>query len=287
MQQNDQGSVYRPLPVSAGLRPFVRRFMVADCEDELDVRVRPVPTGYCYLGWIMDGRVSADIDGVRTEFGDRVAHISGQIHCQDIEVRYQGRLMHVLVEMTATGLFALLGQPAGSYSGKTVDLGEEALNWVLGGAQGDRFVRPDLQSTLRRIEDYLSARTEAPFFVPTYITQATEMIEADPDGMMAGEVAAQLGVSARHLSRGFKKYIGVPPNYFRRIMQIQRAIALVTTGDESTLTQICLDCGFYDQAHFIHAFNRFFLTSPKAFFDSPDPTLLSFLSKQDLGGGRP
>lgn len=253
--------------------------MVADCRRELDVKLCPVPTGFCYIGWILDGRVSANVDGMCMSYS-KTAHISGQIHRHSIEVHYQGCLLHVLAEMTATGLYALVGKSADKYSGKTIKLDDTFLRWAVSDTGATTHARPSLKAVLERIQDSLFRKLQTPFAVPAYVEQAAGMIEADPDGMIAGQVATQLDISPRQLSRVFKRYIGVSPHYFRRIMQIQRAIELVTEGDQSTLTQICLDCGFYDQAHFIHVFNQFFLTSPKAFFDSPDPTLLSFLSRQ-------
>lgn len=70
--------------------------------------------------------------------------------------------------------------------------------------------------------------------------------------------------SHRQFERKFKEFSGFPPKLFARINRFQAA--LKDFGSGKTLTNIALDCGYYDQSHFISDFKEFSGYSPKVFF---------------------
>jgi methylphosphotriester-DNA--protein-cysteine methyltransferase len=72
--------------------------------------------------------------------------------------------------------------------------------------------------------------------------------------------------------------IGLTPKNFARIMQINWVVGLLYSGDAETLTQIAQDAGFYDQAHFNHAMQRFFREGPREFLRSDHAGFRSFLA---------
>ena len=69
------------------------------------------------------------------------------------------------------------------------------------------------------------------------------------------ELARACALSRSHFSRAFKCSTGVSPQDWIRQQRIARAKHLIQNTD-MTLTQISLECGFCDQAHFSHIFTR-------------------------------
>jgi AraC-like DNA-binding protein len=69
------------------------------------------------------------------------------------------------------------------------------------------------------------------------------------------ELAHACALSRSHFSRAFKCSTGYSPQDWIRHQRIARAKELIRTTDLS-LTQISLECGFCDQAHFCHIFTR-------------------------------
>ena len=69
------------------------------------------------------------------------------------------------------------------------------------------------------------------------------------------ELARACALSRSHFSRAFKYSIGLSPQDWIRQQRIARAKQLIQNTD-LTLTQISLECGFCDQAHFSHIFTR-------------------------------
>jgi transcriptional regulator GlxA family with amidase domain len=69
------------------------------------------------------------------------------------------------------------------------------------------------------------------------------------------ELAQACALSRSHFSRAFKCSTGLSPQDWIRHQRIARAKQLIRNTD-LTLTQISLECGFCDQAHFCHNFTR-------------------------------
>jgi transcriptional regulator GlxA family with amidase domain len=69
------------------------------------------------------------------------------------------------------------------------------------------------------------------------------------------ELARACALSRSHFSRAFKCSTGYSPQDWIRLQRIARAKQLIRDTDLS-LTQISLECGFCDQAHFCHIFTR-------------------------------
>jgi transcriptional regulator GlxA family with amidase domain len=83
------------------------------------------------------------------------------------------------------------------------------------------------------------------------------------DTLEVTELARACALSRSHFSRAFKCSIGVSPQDWIRQQRIARAKHLIQNTD-MTLTQISLECGFCDQAHFSHIFTRSEGVSPFA-----------------------
>ncbi|TWD50341.1 AraC family transcriptional regulator [Pseudomonas sp. SJZ131] len=75
------------------------------------------------------------------------------------------------------------------------------------------------------------------------------------DTLEVTELARACALSRSHFSRAFKCSTGVSPQDWIRCQRINKAKQLIRDTD-LTLTQISLECGFCDQAHFCHIFTR-------------------------------
>ena len=75
------------------------------------------------------------------------------------------------------------------------------------------------------------------------------------ESLTIADLAQACALSRSHFSRAFKCTTGLSPQVWIRQQRIQRAKELIT-GSSLSLTQISLECGFCDQAHFCHMFTR-------------------------------
>lgn len=79
------------------------------------------------------------------------------------------------------------------------------------------------------------------------------------------KVAGNYFLSERQFERNFLHYAGFSPKLFSRIVRFHASMAHYGSGGKS-LTSIALECGYYDQSHFIHDFKEFSGLHPKYFF---------------------
>lgn len=93
---------------------------------------------------------------------------------------------------------------------------------------------------------------------------AVEQLRSRQSG---GLVAVQqaLGISERGLERRFRDHIGVSAKRYMRIVRFQRALQQLNGDTFSPLTDVALDLGYYDQAHFNRDFKAFAGMSPSAY----------------------
>ena len=84
------------------------------------------------------------------------------------------------------------------------------------------------------------------------------------------EIAAELGVSTRQLSRLVKAGTGHAPARLREELRLARARDLLLNGD-LPVTEVALRCGFADGPHFARRYRRRFGESPSAARGRPDP----------------
>jgi AraC-like DNA-binding protein len=68
-----------------------------------------------------------------------------------------------------------------------------------------------------------------------------------------GALAADSGVTKRHLERVFRDQVGVPPKVFARIVRFQR----VLKAAPANWAAIAAESGYFDQAHLVRDFQQF------------------------------
>lgn len=77
-------------------------------------------------------------------------------------------------------------------------------------------------------------------------------------------VAADLGVSERHLRRMFHDTVGVNPKTFARLTRFHRALRAARDVADPRWAQVAAVAGYYDQAHLIADFRAITGVTPRA-----------------------
>ncbi|HEY0976044.1 MAG TPA: helix-turn-helix domain-containing protein [Flavobacteriales bacterium] len=96
------------------------------------------------------------------------------------------------------------------------------------------------------------------------------MIEAQ--GLLSVQEALQhCGLARRQFERRFKACTGFSPALFLRILRFQSTYRLLEHGEASSLTDLAMAAGYFDQSHFIRDFKRFSGMNPRDYFaKAPD-----------------
>ncbi|WP_315818503.1 helix-turn-helix transcriptional regulator [Paraflavitalea speifideaquila] len=87
-------------------------------------------------------------------------------------------------------------------------------------------------------------------------------------------VASRYGITSRYLQKLFLQYTGLTPKLYSKINRFQRSLQLITQNDTS-LTSIAYDSGYFDQSHFIREFKSFTGYTPSGYSIERSPVTLA------------
>ena len=114
------------------------------------------------------------------------------------------------------------------------------------------------------LREYLGKLEENPC-----VDYAVSRIVAAPDSLTMEEIAHNVGYSQKHFIHLFKHHVGVAPKSYLRIMRFQKTLTEIVAAKEIDWRMLALDCGYYDQAHFIGDFKKFSGYTPEEYLAMP------------------
>ncbi len=164
---------------------------------------------------------------------------------------------------------AVLGVPASEMAGRIVALedlwGDVAVRRLcarLGEARDTAAAAAVLESAIE--ERIATANGEGHRRRPALaeLTLAAAERLTRPSGSVYA-VAAELGVSERHLRRVFRETVGVSPKAFARIGRFHRALGAAREDGPAGWASIAAAAGYYDQAHLIAEFRAIAGVTPR------------------------
>jgi AraC-like DNA-binding protein len=103
------------------------------------------------------------------------------------------------------------------------------------------------------------------------VSFALTMFDRAPTTTRIATVSDTIGLSAKRFIERFKIEVGLTPKRYCRIRRFQRAVARVNGGHHIDWPQVALDCGYFDQAHFINDFRSFSGLTPTAYLSARTP----------------
>lgn len=214
--------------------------------------------------WLPDGRttlVFRALDGGRrgdlAVFGPRTRALFKQA---------EGVTRGLVVPLRPGWTDALLGVPAHELSDRVVRV---ASLWGRVGRELDAalLAAGDPRELFERMSAAFGARLAFAFESSSarLARRAARLLERGE--VRVDRVAAQLGVTSRHLRRAFRQHVGLPPKEYARQARLQRALRLATgsNGGPRDWGRIAAEAGYYDQAHLIGDFRDLVGLTPGAF----------------------
>lgn len=187
----------------------------------------------------------------------------------------------VAVKLKPAALTQLFGLSMDQYVDKIVDL--------------DSFSNPKLKQLKKHVLTYLNhgSHIQEHFIKPMLDDCFTALIQNAAENPLkapldlifsshglvtVAEMVAVAGVGERQLERLFKKYIGLSPKYYARIIRFNYIFKLIKSKKDSWAA-IVYQSGYYDQSHFIQNFKAFTGEDPSSYFFEKENMANFFLNK--------
>jgi AraC-like DNA-binding protein len=266
----------RPVGPAAALADIPRRFPILANFVE-DVADLDVPETRIARGWaltILPSTTPYVIVQYRTpttsvrRFGELVIphqpyrHIVTTVQTGVVTILPRDPVGTIVVRLKPEAAAGLLGHNHHEFVDRKIELGSVfdavAVNSLVEAVAAARSSYERQVTVLR----FLSAKL-LPHEPDPIVRRAAARLRSNPS-LRVGLLAAQLGVSERHLSRKFKSVFGTGPKSFARIARVERALASGRRGLD--WADVACACGFTDQAHMVHDFNTIVGAAPDHFF---------------------
>jgi AraC-like DNA-binding protein len=180
-----------------------------------------------------------------------------------ITISSRSEEMMVVVVKPGAG-FPLIKKPAHLFTNKVVQA-----QTVFGKSITDLHLRlkePTApEEKFEEIEHWLQSQFFADDFYSEIIRFAIVAIENAPSLINITSLAKKSGYSQKQFIQLFKKYVGITPKQFHRIVRFNEILSALENNEELSWTIIAMDCGYYDQSHFIKDFQSFSGLNPRQY----------------------
>lgn len=242
---------------SGKLRPYVRQIVISENAEEQTYKVFPsfgLVVGFQYKGHL--SLLSGPAENRLSPSG-----ITGLADRYKVFKTTAGTGT-ILVYFTEVGLAQFSSCPAQELFNQSISLDnlfdkqkvrqvEEKLAGALTDKERIRTVETFLEGQLKeKAEDIL-------------VVKAVTLIYGAKGSIKIKELLRQLHISQSAFEKRFRKLVGTSPKKFASIVRFNTV--LKELGQEKSLTEICYDNNFFDQAHFIKDFKQYTGESPDNF----------------------
>lgn len=115
------------------------------------------------------------------------------------------------------------------------------------------------------IEALLLGKRERGVFDRNPLVGLMEFLAIEEKNNSVAKIASKLNKSERGLERLFRKYVGLSPREFLSLRRLRKALAMLQQLQNSKLSDVAFQCGYFDQPHFNRSFKKWMGVSPTAF----------------------
>jgi len=163
-----------------------------------------------------------------------------------------------------SGFHAFVGVPVSRFSNRTIPFRE------VFGAVGDELDRAVLAkgTDLARIvvlEEFLRSRRPERDEIADRVSEMVYRVVREAEIHKVQHLAARFGLNTRTLQRLFAKYVGVSPKWVIQRYRLHEALERLTAGMPVDQSELALNLGYSDQAHFVRDFKSIVGVSPAGY----------------------
>ena len=169
------------------------------------------------------------------------------------------------------GAFPFLRLPASEVEGLSVNL-DHLWSHLVDSIRARLLAAPDTSTLLETLESCLLEQLARPLDLHPAVSYALQQF-ARCNAVRVAAVIDQIGLSPRRFVELFHRQVGLAPKTFCRVRRFQQVLRTIQQTGALDGARIALECGYYDQAHFIHDFQSFAGLTPCSYAAAATPHL--------------
>jgi AraC-like DNA-binding protein len=267
--------IFKRVNPAADLERIIDCYWIIENDDPMPHQQKIIPDGFCEIIFHYGDPYRICL----TNTWEQQSHhlLAGQIS-RHFFLENTGKAGIVGIKLTPTALTHLFGLDMQLYTDKVVDL-PLVLGNQLQNLEQDLLTTRDHDQLITLLNDHFRKTWEQANFQPSPVDKAIELIFANRGMISVTEITATIGIGERQLERLFKKYIGLSPKFYTRIIRFSTIFQLIQQQDPGW-AGLAYEAGFYDQSHFIRNFKAFTGEDPSRYgFD--EKNLANFFLKKN------
>lgn len=260
----------------------LKQYVVAAIYGESQTKIRvkfPVhPIGFPILVSIFNDIPLVYSNGIKTVKNKRLT-VNGQISNADIEVEIDGVFGQIGLVLHPTATYYLFHRPGTYFSNRCQNFDAvtpKAFPKIVQELEKCIYPEDRLPVLLELIREL--AKNRLPPI--EWLDHSLKEIFSKNGKVSQTVLAESSGVGVRHYRRRFKEIIGVSPKYFCKVIQLNTIFELLKTSNTAEIHRLALDCGYYDQAHFVNEFRQMIGESPTHFLKGKHAYVKSYLGRK-------
>jgi AraC-like DNA-binding protein len=250
---------------SSLLSPYIKRYWAI--ENTLDAGQtcvqRILPTGFCELMLYFSPRPqTVGCDHSLTDNAALYGHI-GEYY----DIEYQGALDVFSIVFQPQGLMQFFRFPLNEIFNINVPL--RHLSGQVGRDLEERMACTEsFEARVRIAENYFIASLQRQYEEYEFrrLHHVIDTLVRKRGEVSIDDMASAACLSRRQFERVFAERIGTSPKQYLKTIRFQRALYEKQQNNSLTMTELAIDCGYYDQAHFIADFKSICGQTPLKYF---------------------
>ncbi len=235
---------------------------------------RVVPTGHVFLIFELDGmqRHTYNAESLEPEANYQKVWVSG-LHRNHLSISAHDNSEMFVIQFKAFGAYPFLQVAMEEIADRIVP-GDEFTNHHLINMREQLFDAATSEDKFAVADEWLDASFERSLLPPQSIIDIVALLQSQPAAKL-NEVIDSFDGTQKHLIAQFKKYIGITPKQYQRVLRFNDIFVQMQGDQFLSWSDIAYRCGYSDQSHFIREFKTFSGFIPENFlseeFDEDTP----------------
>lgn len=259
---------------SPATQKAIECYWIVQDDDTTPVKQKIIPDGFTEIIFHFGDSYRLNLEGKwqRQTKSLFAGQISGHFHLENT-----GATNIIGIKLKPAAVAHLFGVSMRPFTDRVVDL-KQAVGSKMKLLDVSIRKPADDDDRVSLIEDFFSDQcTLYPKDHP--VDRALEMIFSKKGMIPVSDICKELSVGDRYIQQLFRKYVGLSPKFFARIVRFSYIFQLIKEKNPDWAS-VVYEAGYYDQSHFIRNFKAFTGEDPTAYIFAQKSLANFFMKKQ-------
>ncbi|RNC84744.1 MAG: AraC family transcriptional regulator [Balneola sp.] len=266
--------LYERIQSPPSLSKFIDCFWVIESDDTTVHQQKIIPDGFPEIIFHYGDPYRINISGEWSAQSNQL--LAGQIRNHFL-LENTGRSGMIGIKFRPQGITTLFGTNMEPLTDDVVEL-ETTLPGQFDPVSSMLLGKDHFSKKITALSSFLEDSVNSKETSDQLIDKVLQLIFTRNGVLSVSEIVDQLDVSERKLERSFKKFIGLSPKFYCRIIRFNYIFKLIKE-QKLSWSELAYLSGYYDQSHFIKNFQEFTGEDPSKYFFEEETMANFFLNR--------